>query len=82
MAAADSSWQELEPVIREAEDNGLADPGVYTQKAFTWAFSMLLSRLVRLPGKRIWCWESDSDVVLALCLTAGRFQCISHPFAG
>ena len=51
MAAADSSWQELEPVIAEAEGSGLADPGIYTQQAFTWAFSMLLSRLVRLPGK-------------------------------
>ena len=51
IAAADSSWQELEGVIAEAEETGLAQPGVYTRQAYTWAFSMLLSRLVRLPGE-------------------------------
>ena len=37
-------------MISEAEEAGLIQPGIYTRQAYTWAFSMLLSRLVRLPG--------------------------------
>ena len=48
--AADASWQEMQPVIASAEQRGLAGQGLFTQQALRWAFCMLLTRLIRLPG--------------------------------
>ncbi|GAB4816512.1 hypothetical protein N2152v2_003558 [Parachlorella kessleri] len=48
--AADASWQELQPLLAAAQQQGLARPDVFTQQSLRWAFSMLLTRLIRLPG--------------------------------
>jgi len=50
LQAADKSWQGLEPVLRgkaALEAFGGRQP---TREDFQWAFSMLLSRVIRLPG--------------------------------
>lgn len=49
--AAEASWQELQPLLAGAEAAGLTPgPGAFSREALHWAFSVLLSRLVRLPG--------------------------------
>jgi hypothetical protein len=49
--AADASWQELQPLLAAAEAAGLAPaPDAFSRAALRRAFSVLLSRLVRLPG--------------------------------
>jgi SET domain/Rubisco LSMT substrate-binding len=46
--AADTSWKEVEPIIHHAERAGLTEKGVLTEKALKHAFSLLLSRLIRV----------------------------------
>ena len=49
--AADNSWAELDPVLASAEEAGLISREAFTRDRLRWGFSMLLSRLARLPGK-------------------------------
>lgn len=49
-AAAQASVAELQPIVERAETDGLVQQGVLSPKRLRWAFSMLLSRLVRLQG--------------------------------
>ena len=49
-AAAEASWQEMQPLLGPAEQLGLGSPGAFSRGALQWAFAILLSRLVRLSG--------------------------------
>ena len=52
--AAATSWAEVQPVIQHAEREGMIDRGVLTEETVRHAFSLLLSRLIRLdnvPGE-------------------------------
>ncbi|KAL4447375.1 hypothetical protein ABPG77_007408 [Micractinium sp. CCAP 211/92] len=49
-AAADASWREMQPLLAAAEQAGLGPAGAFSREALLWAFSILLSRLVRLPS--------------------------------
>ena len=49
--AAAASWQEVQPVLQQAAEQGLIKPEAYTQRRYQWAFSMLLTRLCRLQGR-------------------------------
>jgi hypothetical protein len=69
--AARASWEEMQPLLRAAEQQGLAGPSrVFTREALAWAFSMLLSRLIRLPGL---------DDMEALVPWAGGCGCLARP---
>ncbi|KAL4443502.1 hypothetical protein ABPG75_011239 [Micractinium tetrahymenae] len=48
--AAAASWQEMQPLLAQAAAAGLGPPGAFSREALQSAFSMLLSRLVRLPS--------------------------------
>lgn len=51
--AADATWQELQPLLAAAEQQGVAPSfreQTYSREAITWALSLLLSRLIRLPA--------------------------------
>ncbi|GLC54779.1 hypothetical protein PLESTB_000905100 [Pleodorina starrii] len=51
-AAAAASWQELEPIISRGRAEGLVPDHVPLAKAdLDWAFGVLLSRCIRLPGR-------------------------------
>ena len=50
-SAAAQSWQELQPVLQQAAQQGLIKPESYTQQRYSWAFSILLTRLCRLPSR-------------------------------
>ena len=50
--AANASWQEVQPVLQQAAEQGLIKPEVYMQRRYQWAFSILLTRLCRLQGRR------------------------------
>ena len=50
ISAAAVSWEELQPVLRDGYAQGLIPRELLSREAFTWSFSMLLSRLVKLPG--------------------------------
>ncbi|KAI7843368.1 hypothetical protein COHA_003064 [Chlorella ohadii] len=49
-AAADASWQEMQPLLAAAAQRGMASPGAFDRASMQWAFGMLLSRLVRLAS--------------------------------
>ena len=49
-SAAAVSWEELQPVLRDGYAKGLIPRDLLSREAFTWSFSTLLSRLVKLPG--------------------------------
>ncbi|PRW56824.1 ribulose-1,5 bisphosphate carboxylase oxygenase large subunit N- chloroplastic [Chlorella sorokiniana] len=49
-AAADASWQEMQPLLAAAAQRGLAPPGAFDRASLQSAFAMLLSRLVRLAS--------------------------------
>ena len=51
MAAA-ASWQEVQPILQQAAEQGLIKPEAYTQRHYQWAFSILLTRLCRLQGRK------------------------------
>eukprot|EP00891_Asterochloris_glomerata_P000471 jgi/Astpho2/471/fgenesh1_pg.00011_%23_55_t len=51
LSSAQGCWQEAEPLLASAAQGGLIAPEQATRSKFEWALSMLLSRLVRLPGK-------------------------------
>lgn len=50
-SAAAQSWSEVQPVLQQAAQEGLISPNNYTQRRYTWAFSILLTRLCRLPSR-------------------------------
>ncbi|KXZ55876.1 hypothetical protein GPECTOR_2g1427 [Gonium pectorale] len=51
-SAAAASWAELEPLIAQARAEGLIPAHVPMSKAdLDWAFGVLLSRCIRLPGR-------------------------------
>ena len=50
-SAAAQSWQDLQPVLQQAAQQGRIKPESYTQQCYTWAFSILLTRLCRLPSR-------------------------------
>ncbi len=49
-AAADASWQEMQPLLAAAAQRGMASPGAFDRASMQWTFGMLLSRLVRLAS--------------------------------
>ncbi|KAL0017968.1 hypothetical protein WJX77_002537 [Trebouxia sp. C0004] len=49
--AAEKSWREVQPVLQQAAVQGLIKPEAYTQRRYQWAFSILLTRMCRLPGR-------------------------------
>ncbi|KAL0034373.1 hypothetical protein WJX77_011688 [Trebouxia sp. C0004] len=49
--AAEKSWHEVQPVLQQAAVQGLIKPEAYTQRRYQWAFSILLTRMCRLPGR-------------------------------
>ena len=49
-SAAAVSWEELQPVLADGCAQGLIPRELLSREAFTWSFSTLLSRLVKLPG--------------------------------
>lgn len=49
-AAADASWLGLQPLLAEAATKDALGGRSPTRQDCQWAFSMLLSRLIRLPG--------------------------------
>ena len=49
--AAQASWQEVQPVLQQAAEQGLIKPEAYTQSRYQWAFSILLTRMCRLQGR-------------------------------
>ena len=49
-SAADTSWEELQPVLTDGCAQGLVPRDLLDRQLFTWSFSTLLSRLVKLPG--------------------------------
>ncbi len=49
-SAAALSWKELQPVLADGCAQGLIPRDLLSREAFTWSFSTLLSRLVKLPG--------------------------------
>lgn len=49
-SAADVSWEELQPVLTDGCAQGLIPRGLLDRQLFTWSFSTLLSRLVKLAG--------------------------------
>ena len=49
-AAAEASLQEVSPLIRRAESEGIVPAGALTEEGLRRAFALLLSRLVRLEG--------------------------------
>ena len=49
--AAAASWQEVQPVLQQATEQGQIKPEAYTQRRYQWAFSILLTRLCRLRGR-------------------------------
>ena len=49
-AATAVSWEELQPVLADGCAQGLVPRDLLSREAFTWSFSTLLSRLVKLPG--------------------------------
>ena len=50
--AAAASWQEVQPVLQQAAEQGLIKPEAYTQRQYQWTFSILLTRLCRLQGRQ------------------------------
>ena len=50
LVSAQGCWQEAEPLLADAVQRGQIAPDLATRNKFDWALSMLLSRLVRLPG--------------------------------
>ncbi|KAL3156684.1 hypothetical protein ABBQ38_000961 [Trebouxia sp. C0009 RCD-2024] len=50
--AAAASWREVQPALQQAADKGLIKPEAFTQGRYQWAFSILLTRLCRLEGRR------------------------------
>ena len=50
LEATARSIEELDPLVEQAETDGLVRKGVLSKKRLRWAFGILLSRLVRLPG--------------------------------
>jgi hypothetical protein len=57
--AAEKSWLEVQPVLQQAAEQGLIKPEAYTQRRYQWAFSILLTRMCRLPGR------SNEEVLVA-----------------
>lgn len=49
-AAAETSWQEVAPLAQHTEQAGLLPKGALTKEALTRAFSLVLSRAIRLEG--------------------------------
>ena len=50
-AAEEASWQELQPVLAEAEAQGLAPmPGAFSRGTLRWAFGVLLARVAWVQG--------------------------------
>ena len=49
-SASDVSWEELQPVLTDGCAQGLIPRDLLDRQLFTWSFSTLLSRLVKLPG--------------------------------
>ena len=49
-SASDMSWEELQPVLIDGCAQGLIPRDLLDRELFTWSFSTLLSRLVKLPG--------------------------------
>ena len=49
-AAAEASWQDMQPLLAAATQRGVAPPGAFDRASLQWAFGMLLSRLVRLAS--------------------------------
>ena len=49
-SAADVSWEELQPVLTDGCAQGLIPRALLDRQLFTWSFSTLLSRLVKLAG--------------------------------
>lgn len=74
--AADVSWQEIQPTIRQAEHDEIIPPNIFTQKNINHSFSLLLSRLIRLEN-----YSNGADVD-ALCPWADfvNHSCFSRSF--
>lgn len=51
VGAAKQSWQEVAPHVTRAQREGRLPKAAVTEASLNWAFGILLSRLVRLPGK-------------------------------
>ena len=49
--AAAVSWQEVQPVLQQASEQGQIKLETYTQRRYQWAFSILLTRLCRLQSR-------------------------------
>ncbi|KAK9792693.1 hypothetical protein WJX73_002523 [Symbiochloris irregularis] len=49
--AAERTWAQLQPLIKQAEDRGLIPPQSFTRARIMWGLSMLLSRVARLPAR-------------------------------
>ena len=49
---AQRTWDELQPLIAQAEERGLVPVHCYTRDRIFWGLSMLLSRLARLPARK------------------------------
>ena len=85
--AAAASWQEVQQIIQQASEQGLIRPEAYTQRRYQWAFSILLTRLCRLPGRNneeaLVAWgdmaNHRSDVTSFLDWSEARQQVIFQP---
>lgn len=49
--AAERTYEQLQPLIKQAEDRGLIPPHSFTRSRIMWGLSMLLSRVARLPAR-------------------------------
>ena len=50
LKSAQQSWIELDDLVYAAEAEGMLAKGLISQERLVWAFSILLSRLIRLPA--------------------------------
>ena len=82
--AAAQSWQDVQPVLQQAAEQGLIHPANYTRQRYSWAFAILLTRLCRLPSRGneealiAWADMANHDVSVTSFLNwdSGR-RCVS-----